>query len=107
MSDRLTSLALPADVVERAKDSIGAALTTANGVGGANGTAITDAARTGFLDGMHTGLVVGAVAAAVGVVVTLVWLPARTRSNDLTTQALDFEEQHMGAATPLATETSR
>jgi EmrB/QacA subfamily drug resistance transporter len=107
VSERLTPLALPADVIERAKDSIGAALTTANGIGGANGTAITDAARTGFLHGMHTGLVVGAVAAAVGVVVTLLWLPARTRPTDLTMQALDFDEQHMAATTPLATETSR
>jgi hypothetical protein len=56
---------------------------------------------------MHTGLVVGAVAAAVGVVVTLLWLPARTRSTDLATQTLDFDEQHMAATAPLATETSR
>ncbi|MEO8692409.1 MAG: MFS transporter [Acidimicrobiales bacterium] len=107
VSDRLAPLALPGDVVDRAKDSIGAALATANSVGGANGTAIADAARTGFLDGMHTGLVVGAVAAAVGVIVTLVWLPARTRANDVTTQEAEFDDLHVAANSGLATEATR
>jgi EmrB/QacA subfamily drug resistance transporter len=82
VGDRLAALALPGDVVERAKGSIGAALTASSEIGGANGTAISDAARSGFLDGMHTGLVVGAVAAAVGVAITLLWLPGRARASE-------------------------
>jgi EmrB/QacA subfamily drug resistance transporter len=107
VSDRLAPLALPADVVDRAKDSIGAALTAANGVGGANGTAIADAARRGFLDGMHTGLVVGAVAAAAGVIVTLLWLPARTRTNDGAKQAPEFDDRPVVGDSALATEATR
>jgi hypothetical protein len=87
VTNRLTALALPGDVVQRAKTSIGAALAASNEIGGANGLAVADAARRGFLHGMHTGLVVGSVAAVVGVTVTLVWLPSRARSIDLAQQS--------------------
>ncbi|TML12512.1 MAG: MFS transporter [Actinobacteria bacterium] len=105
VADRLSTLALPSDIVGRAKDSIGAALAASNDVGGANGTAIADAARRGFLDGMHTGLVVGAVAAAIGVVVTILWLPSRARSIDLTAQAREFDSEHPTEAARLTAET--
>ncbi|HEV8295766.1 MAG TPA: MFS transporter [Acidimicrobiales bacterium] len=101
VGDRLAGLALPAGVVGRAKDSIGAALAASNDVGGANGTAVADAARNGFLDGMHTGLIVGACAAAVGIIVTLVWLPARARSADVVTQAHEFEAEHVSIVEPV------
>jgi EmrB/QacA subfamily drug resistance transporter len=82
VGDRLDSLALPTGLVDRAKESIGAALAASNEADGAGGAAIGDAARHGFLTGMHTGLVVGAIAAAVGIAITLLWLPNRAPSHD-------------------------
>ena len=104
VAHRLSPLALPSDVVARAKDSIGAALTVSNTIGGANGTAIADAARRGFLDGMHTGLVVGAIAAAVGIVVTLLWLPDRARSSEVVAQVHGHDGPHPPAVTELTPE---
>jgi hypothetical protein len=103
VTDRLTALALPGDVIDRAKDSIGAALVAANNVGGTNGAAISDAARHGFLDGMHTGLVVGAVATAVGAIVTLLWLPGRALASDRSAREADRPAAHRSTVSPTST----
>jgi EmrB/QacA subfamily drug resistance transporter len=69
----------PVDLIDRAKDSVGAALGLAQRDPQAQpfASAIGNAARDGFVNGFHTAVLVSAaivVAAAVGV---LKWLPAR------------------------------
>jgi EmrB/QacA subfamily drug resistance transporter len=67
---------LPEDLEEIATDSIGGALRVASGMG-ADGAALVDAARSSFVDAMHTSVVVGAVVALAGAVVALMFLPNR------------------------------
>jgi len=50
---------------------------TAKAIGGVQGQALGDAARSAFVDGMHRGVVVGAVIALTGALVALFFLPAR------------------------------
>ena len=69
----LTSL--PPDLVERAKDSVGAALAIA-AQAGPNGAQIADRARTAFTDAMGTGFLAAAIVSAVGVALVVAFLPA-------------------------------
>lgn len=73
----LAGSSLPAEVTGVVKESLGAALQVAGGVGGAAGEALGLAARTAFVDAMGLGLVVAAAAALIGAVVTAVFLPSR------------------------------
>jgi EmrB/QacA subfamily drug resistance transporter len=68
---------LPADVAAVVRDSIGGALAVAEQMGGAAGGAITDAARSAFVDGMARASLIGAVVAIGGALVAAIWLPAR------------------------------
>jgi EmrB/QacA subfamily drug resistance transporter len=76
-SVRASGASVPADVAARVSDSIGAAMGTAKAIGGVQGQALGDAARSAFVDGMHRGVVVGAVIALTGALVALFFLPAR------------------------------
>ena len=67
---------LPADLVERAKDSVGAALGIAAQEGGPEGAAMADRARAAFVDAMGAGFLAAAVISALGVVLVLAFLPA-------------------------------
>jgi EmrB/QacA subfamily drug resistance transporter len=79
LSDGVAGQPLPVDVVSGAKDSIGFALGAADRIGGPAGRALSDAATSGFVDGFHAGLAVGAAVAAVGMIGVLLWLPARAQ----------------------------
>ena len=59
-----------------------AAIEIGNQVGGVAGTALVTAAKSSFIHAMDRGLAVGAVAALVGAVVALVWLPKRARVDE-------------------------
>jgi EmrB/QacA subfamily drug resistance transporter len=96
LSNALSSQTLPADVLEQAKDSVGAALRAAAAIGGSTGDGIGAAARSAFIDGFHAALRVGALVTIIGVVITLVWLPARARPTDVDSQAEEFEAEHPG-----------
>jgi hypothetical protein len=50
--------------------------------------------RSAFIDGFHASLRVGALITLIGVVITLVWLPARARPRDIDTQTEEFEAEH-------------
>jgi hypothetical protein len=65
--------------VSGAKDSIGFALVAADRIGGPAGRAFSEAATSGFVDGFHAGLGVGAIVAAIGMIGVLLWLPARAQ----------------------------
>jgi EmrB/QacA subfamily drug resistance transporter len=94
LTNALSGQALPADVLEQAKDSVGAALRAAAAIGGNTGNEIGAAARSAFIDGFHAALRVGALVTIIGVVITLVWLPARARPSDVDSQAEEFEAEH-------------
>jgi EmrB/QacA subfamily drug resistance transporter len=96
LSNALRGRTLPADVLEQAKDSVGAALRAAAVIGGRTGDGIGAAARSAFIDGFHAALRVGALVTIIGVVITLVWLPARARPRDVDSQAEEFEAEHPG-----------
>ncbi|MGZ6994803.1 MAG: hypothetical protein ACXVIM_06295, partial [Acidimicrobiia bacterium] len=84
-----------------AKDSLGGALAVAdkaqastNGGLAGLGRLLESVAKSAFVDGMHTGVLVAAGAAFLGAIVAAVWLPARARDDDAAGQAHEFAEEH-------------
>ncbi|MGZ6966796.1 MAG: MFS transporter [Acidimicrobiia bacterium] len=84
-----------------AKDSLGGALAVAdkaqastNGGLAGLGRLLESVAKSAFVDGMHTGVLVAAGAAFLGAIVAVVWLPARARDDDAAGQAHEFAEEH-------------
>jgi EmrB/QacA subfamily drug resistance transporter len=94
VADALSGTTVPANVVAQAQQSVGGALQAAASVGGDVGHAIANAARSAFIDGFHASLRVGAVVTFIGVITTLVALPARARSRDAARQQLEFTAEH-------------
>lgn len=80
IGDALSGLALPAEVVEAAQESLGGAVFLASELGGAPAAGLVDAARVAFVSGMGTSFVVGAGAALLGAVIAYLALPARAAS---------------------------
>jgi EmrB/QacA subfamily drug resistance transporter len=76
---------LPAQLASTVRDSVGAATQAAAGLGGA-GQALVDAARSAFVDGMHTAMLVGVAILAAGAFLSLVFMPS--------SQAPATAEQH-------------
>ncbi len=87
----LRDVAVPAEVLGIARESLGAALQVAGGMGGPAGEAVALAARTAFVDAMATGTLVAAGVALVGAVITALFLPGRARGLDAAEIALDDE----------------
>jgi EmrB/QacA subfamily drug resistance transporter len=83
---------LPESAVEAARGSLGGALAIADAAGSA-GEPLAVAARGAFVDAMHGGAVVAAVAAGLGALVTLLFLPARARPDDEALQELEYEAE--------------
>jgi hypothetical protein len=69
---------LPHGASETARSSLGGALTVAQHIGGPTGSHVADAAREAFIQGVSKGLLVAIVAAGLGALVALRYLPART-----------------------------
>ena len=86
--------ACPPDAIATAKDSVGGALAVAASIGGAAGNEVAQVARAAFVDGLQFASRAGAVVTLIGVVVTLLWLPARARGRDVTVQAGEFADEH-------------
>jgi EmrB/QacA subfamily drug resistance transporter len=68
---------LPADAVATARDSLGGAIQVASELPGQLGSELIYAARSQFVDGMSTSLMVGIAAILVGALVVFLFLPAR------------------------------
>ncbi len=68
---------LPHGASESARSSLGGALTVAHHMGGPTGNHVADAAREAFVAGASKGLLVAIVAAALGALLALRYLPAR------------------------------
>ena len=80
----------------RAKDSLGGALAVAAKAPPALGPdALEPVAKSAFVDGMHTGVLVAAGAAFLGAIVAAIWLPARARDENVESQAAEFAEEHV------------
>jgi MFS family permease len=98
--DALRGQPVPASVVAYAKSSLGAALQAATRLPGAAGRAFADLAKAAFVDGFHNAVYVGAAASAIGIVMVLIWLPARAHADDIERQAADFDAHgHSGPDT--------
>jgi len=94
VTDGLSGSSLPADAIATAKDSVGGALGVAASIGGAVGTQVAQVAKNSFVDGLQVASRAGALVTLIGVVVTLLWLPARARDHDMTLQAGEFAAEH-------------
>ena len=80
MAEALEGTAMPAQLRSVVEESLGAAIAVANGIGGDAGARLADAARVAFVDGMGLTLVIAAAVAAVGSLVTFLFLPARAKA---------------------------
>ena len=94
VTDGLSASSLPASAVAAAKDSVGGALAVAASIGGAAGNEVAQVARAAFVDGLAFASRAGALVTLIGVVITLLWLPARARGRDVTVQAGEFAAEH-------------
>jgi EmrB/QacA subfamily drug resistance transporter len=94
VTDGLSASSLPASAVAAAKDSVGGALAVAASIGGAAGNEVAQVARSAFVDGLELASRAGALVTLIGVVITLLWLPARARGRDVTVQAGEFAAEH-------------
>ena len=83
----------PPGVLAQIKEQIGGALAIADRL---DLPELSTAARNAFVDGMHAGVLVAAGAALLGVILTLLWLPARAREEGAAAE----EPETAGAAPP-------
>ena len=83
---------LPAPALEVARSGVGGALQVAERAGAA-GADIASVARSAFVDAMHGGAIVAAVAAALGALVVLFFLPANARAADEDLQEREFQAE--------------
>ncbi|MFZ4516663.1 MAG: DHA2 family efflux MFS transporter permease subunit [Acidimicrobiia bacterium] len=97
MADFASKNNLPGELANTVESQIGAALQVAQGLPGALGESVTNAAKEAFVSGMHTAVFVGAAVAALGVLVAAIWLPARPRPEDVADQVAEAE---LGAEYP-------
>ena len=77
-----------------AQDSLGGALAIAAKAPGAIGETLAAVAKSAFVDGMHTGVLVAAGAAFLGSIVAAIWLPARASDESVAAQAVEFAEEN-------------
>lgn len=87
---------LPATALEAARGGLGQALGVAQQAGPA-GERVASVAQSAFVDAMHMGAVVAAVAAAAGSVVALAFLPAHARREDEVLQEQEYDAELAGA----------
>jgi predicted MFS family arabinose efflux permease len=87
---------LPAQAQSVAHDSLGGAVQVAHQLG-AEGAALMHDASAAFVSGMSTSVLVGAVVAAVGALIALIWLPSRPAAVDETVEVWEPELALVGA----------
>lgn len=88
ISTALADNGIVGPAADAAKNSIGAISTYA--------PQLQDVANAAFVDAVHWGVFVAALATAVGVVIALVFLPARARPEDREEQNQEYAEEHSG-----------
>ncbi len=90
VGDAIAGEPVPRGLVDGIEDSVGFALQAAASIGGDAGAQVADAARSAFVDGLHAGLIVAGVVAAIGAVCVFLWLPARARRQDVDRQEAEY-----------------
>jgi EmrB/QacA subfamily drug resistance transporter len=102
--DKITSFfagtPVPAEIVDATSNSIGAVPTVAqklteNGLGEV-AVQLQKVADNAFVDAVHWGVTVAAMATGIGVVIALLFLPARARAEDREEQIQEYAEEHTG-----------
>ena len=92
-------LPMPSAAVHAARDNIGALkgmLPTIEKLGGSEAAQnVNAAANQAFVSAVHWGVLVAACATAIGVVMVLIWLPARATEADVAEQDLEFIDQEI------------
>jgi Na+/melibiose symporter-like transporter len=84
----------PAEAVEAAKGSIGGAFGVAAGLPDSQlANSLVTTANQAFVEAIHWGVVVAAVATAVGALVAWFFLPARARQHDVAEQEHEYEAE--------------
>jgi len=87
--------------VDAAKNQLGGALEVAKRLGDVGlsqqATDLAHVAKVAFVDGLHAGVIVGAVAALIGAVVCLLWLPARARKESIAAQDAEYAAAGLGS----------
>ena len=100
LSDFFLGVPVPAEAAAAAENSIGAAFGVADQLRSAGfadlAGQLVEVARLSFVDAVHYGVAVAAVATGLGVVVALVFLPARAADADTEVQAEEFDVEHAG-----------
>ena len=96
VDDFLTGLGAPDAAIEAATSSLGGAAQVAADprVPADVGSRLMEIANQGFVDAMHRGVLVAALATALGAVMAFVFLPARARPQDLAGQDGEFAAEH-------------
>jgi hypothetical protein len=102
--DKVTSFfagtPVPAEIVDATSNSVGAVPTvvqrlTESGLGEV-GAQLQKVADNAFVDAVHWGVSVAALATGIGVVIALMFLPARPRAEDREEQLEEYAEEHTG-----------
>ena len=100
LSDFFVGVPVPAEAAAAAENSIGAAFGVADQLRSAGfadlAGQLVEVARLSFVDAVHYGVAVAALATGLGVVVALVFLPARAADADTEVQAEEFDVEHAG-----------
>jgi Na+/melibiose symporter-like transporter len=100
IADFFTGTPVPPQAVDAATNTIGAVPRVAQGLTDAGfsdlATQLEATAKSAFVSATHWGVVVAAMATAVGVVVAVLFLPAQPRPEDREEQQGEYEEEHAG-----------
>ena len=112
IGDFFAGTAAPAEAVTAAKGSIGGAFGVAAELPAQLSNTLISTANQAFVEAMHWGVVVAAIATGIGVFVAWFFLPARARVTDMAEQAVEYEAEWDGAveehaATPCPCSTTR
>jgi EmrB/QacA subfamily drug resistance transporter len=100
--DVLSGTPAPQAAIDAASESLGGALRVAEQIG-TQGEQLIAVARDAFVDGLHGGALVAAIAAGLGALVTALYLPAHARRADEVLQEIEFEaEMHTQGEHPTA-----
>ena len=91
---------LGAGVSTAARSSVGGALLAARDIGGQQGAALAQAAKTAYVDGMGVGVLVAAAVALLGSLIALLFLPSRAALEaEPSAQEVDNAEAGLEVAT--------
>ncbi len=103
ISDFFAGTQVPQAAVDASQNTIGAVPDVANQLRASGFGGIADqlvsTANAAFVDAVHWGVAVAAFATAIGVVVALVFLPARARAEDDLEQSNEYRAEHAGEFT--------